>query len=135
MTESKATDNQVGGDHYKKLAMQPVEIAYLIGATPMWMNICKYITRDKYDMREDYAKAIHCVELEFELMEPRCKKYIAELVPFDHTDIKQFAAQFDNNEFVDKVLQDVFFGRYKSAAEAIAVNMAATVEFNTQHEG
>lgn len=61
---TKANDTQVGGDHYKKLAIQPVEyihannLSYLVG------NVIKYVTRYKEkNGAEDIKKAIHYCEL------------------------------------------------------------------------
>jgi hypothetical protein len=59
-----ANEIQVGGDHYKKLAIQPVEyihannLSYLVG------NVIKYVTRYKEkNGAEDIKKAIHYCEL------------------------------------------------------------------------
>ena len=61
-------DKQVGGDHYSKLAIQPVEyinknkLSYLQG------NVIKYVTRynDKNGV-EDLQKARHYIDLLIEL--------------------------------------------------------------------
>ncbi len=66
--EMRALDKQEGGDHYKKLAIQPVEficknkIGYAEG------NIIKYVTRwrDKNGV-EDLQKARHYIDLLIEL--------------------------------------------------------------------
>ena len=63
-------DKQVGGDHYSKLAIQPVEyinankLGYLAG------NVVKYITRykDKNGL-QDLQKAKHYVQMLIELEE------------------------------------------------------------------
>ena len=70
----KALDTQVGGDHYKNLAIQPVEyifknnIGYLEGC------VIKYVTRwkDKGGV-QDLEKAKHFLELLIELQE-QCPK-------------------------------------------------------------
>ena len=61
---STANEIQIGGDHYKKLAIQPVEyihannLSYLVG------NVVKYVTRHKdKNGAEDIKKAIHYCEL------------------------------------------------------------------------
>ena len=64
----KARDKQVGGDHYKHLAIQPSE--YIRANNIGWYegNAIKRITRHKdKNGREDIEKAIH--ELEFILEE------------------------------------------------------------------
>ena len=66
--EGGALREQVGGDHYSKLAIQPVEyinknkLSYLQG------NVIKYVTRykDKNGV-EDLQKAKHYIDLLIEL--------------------------------------------------------------------
>ena len=66
----KALKQQVGGDHYSKLAIQPVEyitknkLSYLQG------TIIKYVTRykDKGGV-EDLSKAMHSIKILIELEE------------------------------------------------------------------
>lgn len=75
----RALDMQVGGDHYKKLKIQPVEyivannIGYLEG------NVIKYITRwrDKGGVR-DLEKAKHYIEMLIELQNTKTKDALSE---------------------------------------------------------
>ena len=68
--EGSKLKEQVGGDHYSKLAIQPVEyitknkLSYLAG------NVIKYVTRykDKNGL-QDLQKAKHYVEILIELEE------------------------------------------------------------------
>jgi hypothetical protein len=64
-----ATEKQIGGDHYKNLAIQPMEYSYKNKLDPLQHTAIKYITRfrDKSG-RIDLEKAIHCIEMliEFE---------------------------------------------------------------------
>jgi CCR4-NOT transcriptional regulation complex NOT5 subunit len=126
-----ALEKQVGGDHYKKVEVQPIQIAYMLGCTPLWVKVCKYITREKEDKIEDFQKAIHCIELENEMIELRSNKYMAEMVRYEQEDIKKFAMQYEDGEFIDEVLQHVYFGHYKKAAEAICDKAG----FDIVHEG
>lgn len=130
-----ALEQQVGGSHYKDVEIQPVQIAYSIGATPLWLKVCKYITRDKENKVEDFGKAIHCAALENDLMELRCQKYIAELVPFEHMDIKAFAEQYEDSEFISEVLQKMYFGYYKTVSDLILERMKTDEDFNKAYEG
>jgi hypothetical protein len=59
---------QVGGDHYKKYKIQPVEYAMTNGLNYCQANAVKYITRyrDKGGI-EDLRKAIHNIEILIEL--------------------------------------------------------------------
>ena len=61
-----ASDNQVGGDHYKDMAIEPGEYAEAIGLSAMEAYAVKYISRKKDNKLEDYHKAIHCLQLKIE---------------------------------------------------------------------
>lgn len=70
--EGASLKSQVGGSHYKDMAIQPVEyieknnLSYLEGAA------IKYISRHrKKGGRQDLDKAIHCIELLRDLTYPR----------------------------------------------------------------
>jgi hypothetical protein len=60
------SDKQIGGDHYKKLDIQPWDVmqAWFPDSFPdyLLMNALKYICRNKTDKREDIAKAAHYLE-------------------------------------------------------------------------
>lgn len=60
----KALDRQIGGDHYKKYAIQPIEFISKNNLTYIQGNVLKYILRfnDK-NGKEDIAKAIHYLEM------------------------------------------------------------------------
>lgn len=59
-----AKNNQIGGNHYSKLAIQPMEYALKNNLNYAQSNAIKYITRykDKGGIH-DLHKAIHCIEL------------------------------------------------------------------------
>ena len=62
--EVKATDTQIGGDHYTKLAIQPMRYSMENGLDPLQHTIIKYVTRfrDKAGI-EDLEKAKHCIDM------------------------------------------------------------------------
>ena len=66
--EGGALKEQVGGDHYSKLAIQPVEYINANKLTYLQGNVLKYVTRYK-DMNgvEDLQKAKHYIDLLIEL--------------------------------------------------------------------
>lgn len=67
----KATEQQVGGDHYKSLAIQPMEYSIKNGLDPLQHTAIKYITRHKLkNGKEDILKAIHTLELILEMQYP-----------------------------------------------------------------
>lgn len=59
-----AKAKQIGGDHYSKLAIQPMEYSLANGLDPAQHTVIKYVTRfrDKNGV-EDLRKAIHTLEL------------------------------------------------------------------------
>ena len=67
--EVKATDTQVGGNHYTKLAIQPMQYSMKNGLDALQHTVIKYVTRfrDKNGI-EDLEKAKHCIDMliEFE---------------------------------------------------------------------
>lgn len=63
-----ALDVQIGGNHYKKGGMQPMELADKVGMLPSCFSIFKYVYRHKDKKgREDLNKALHCCCLKEEL--------------------------------------------------------------------
>jgi hypothetical protein len=59
-----ALDKQVGGSHYKDMAIQPIEYIHKNGLGFCEGNIVKYITRWKTKNGiEDLRKVIHYAEL------------------------------------------------------------------------
>jgi hypothetical protein len=61
---------QIGGRHYKQLAIQPVEYIHANGIGYFEGNVIKYVSRwrDKGGV-EDLRKALHYLELLIELEE------------------------------------------------------------------
>ena len=58
-------DTQVGGNHYTKMRIQPMEFSMANGLNPMQHTIIKYVTRVdlKGNGDEDIDKAIHTLQL------------------------------------------------------------------------
>lgn len=63
MTEENALDVQVGGNHYKKWAVQPVQIIVLDNLSFLHGCILKRLLRDKGDRKEDLQKVLHELNL------------------------------------------------------------------------
>jgi hypothetical protein len=61
-----ASNNQVGGGHYKDMAIEPGEYAEANNLSPLEFNVVKYVSRKKDNKLEDYRKAIHCLQLKIE---------------------------------------------------------------------
>lgn len=63
-----ALDVQVGGGHYKSLAIQPVEYIHKNGIPYLEGNVIKYVTRWRYKNGvEDLKKARHYLDLILEM--------------------------------------------------------------------
>lgn len=69
MTESiNALDVQIQGDHYKDMAIQPVEFIHANGIGYMEGNVIKYVSRwRKKNGIADLQKARHYIDLLIEL--------------------------------------------------------------------
>lgn len=62
-----ALDTQVGGDHYKNMAIQPVEFISKNNLSFLQGTAIKYITRYRQKGgRQDLEKAIHTIRLMIE---------------------------------------------------------------------
>ena len=66
--EGGALKDQVGGDHYSKLAIQPVTYINANGLSYLQGNVIKYVTRykDKNGL-QDLEKAKHYIDMLIEL--------------------------------------------------------------------
>lgn len=65
-TNIKASDRQVGGTHYKNMAIQPMEFCMMNKLDYATSNIIKYVIRqkgDKSQQSQDLRKAMHCIQL------------------------------------------------------------------------
>ena len=68
---SKPLDVQIGGDHYKSLAIQPAEYCQKNNLNMLESGVIKYVTRHKVKGGiEDLKKAIHCIQLILEIDYP-----------------------------------------------------------------
>lgn len=64
-------DRQVGGNHYKDMAIQPIEFSMKNGLNACQHSIIKYICRYKHkNGKEDLLKAKHFIDLLIQLEYP-----------------------------------------------------------------
>lgn len=62
--DAKASNRQIGGDHYKKLAIQPAEYCFRNNLNNLESEAISYITRSRFkNGSEDIKKAIHTLEM------------------------------------------------------------------------
>lgn len=60
----KATDKQIGGNHYKGFAIQPIVFATLNNLNPCQYSVLKYVCRYKgKNGKQDLEKALHFIDL------------------------------------------------------------------------
>lgn len=58
------SDRQVGGNHYKDMAIEPAEYCEKNKLTGLESSVIKYVSRHRFKNGiEDIEKAIHCLEL------------------------------------------------------------------------
>lgn len=93
MAIPKSLQVQVGGSHYKKYHIQPLEYAEKIGLNPMCFCAFKYVTRykDKHGA-EDLAKALHCLDIYEECGVAK------DNIRIDSDYLIDFLDQFDNDQ-------------------------------------
>jgi hypothetical protein len=63
-----AINEQVGGDHYKHMPIQPMEYSMKNNLNACQHTAVKYVTRYKVKGgKQDLLKAIHCIEMLIEM--------------------------------------------------------------------
>jgi hypothetical protein len=71
LKKNSAFNTQVGGGHYKELAIQPLEYCQKNRLNMAESGVVKYVTRHKFkNGKEDILKAIHLLEMLLELEYP-----------------------------------------------------------------
>lgn len=112
--EKSALDEQVGGDHYKKLEVQPVEFISAINANFFQGNVIKYVTRykDKNGIK-DLEKAKHYLELMKELKPQTDTKLYKDY-------IMAAVADYSTNNKLGDLEKDIILAiTYKDGEESI----------------
>lgn len=62
----KASEIQIGGEHYKKLKHSPLDFILANNLSYCLGQVVKYICRDKENKVQDLLKAKHYIDLELE---------------------------------------------------------------------
>lgn len=118
--EAKTTNAlsiEIGGNHYKSLKRQPIELIARLDVNFMQGNIIKYAVRYKFkNGLEDLQKALHYCDLAEQLSPYRFKRGL---------DIDYITSWLDDNsECLDRdlyfhIIYNVFFGFYDNAKSFI----------------
>ena len=62
--EELASDNQIGGDHYSRMVIQPIAYCELNGFDCLQQMVIKYVSRHKFkNGKQDIEKAIHTLQM------------------------------------------------------------------------
>ena len=111
--KQSALDFQQDGDHYKKLKMQPLELAYRVNGSPCFTKLAKYASRRKVDRLGDLKKAIHCIQLEKELSLLVDNRYQGIKVSdkFFHKTLRDFT----EDALLFSALYQMYYGEYDQA--------------------
>ena len=107
--DDKPLDVQIGGDHYKSMAIQPMEYSMANKLDACQHTIIKYVTRfrDKGGI-QDLEKAKHCIDLliHFE-RQSAALSFVDEAREFiDHADVEIASAIDDDSERMQAIGQN-----------------------------
>lgn len=117
-----ALNSQVAGDHYKKLRLQPIELAYLVGGTPCFCKLAKYASREKVDRNIDLKKALHCVRLEKEIYikyPALFKQNYTTKSPAELNSASAWISVFTEDPLLRKALLSILGGSYITAEDCV----------------
>lgn len=117
MTDKKASNawgEQVGGDHYKDLAIQPMEYSMANKLDPLQHTVIKYVTRFRNKAGiDDLKKAIHSIEMLIEHEEEANVKALIEHETNAAAESGHFEINYNNLNGGECLLSDEerdFFG-------------------------
>ena len=105
--DAPALSQQIGGDHYKKYAYQPVEFSVQAKLSFIQGSIVKYIVRyeDKNGL-EDIQKVIHYAELAKEL------RHVPKPKPYQLTYVHKFCTENKLSTLQNEVVRKTFNGDF-----------------------
>jgi len=127
-----AINSQIDGSHYTEMYLQPLELTYMIGATPAFCKLAKYGSRNKGDKLINLNKALHCIKYEQE-MQSRYANIMAEAYPFGFDLSKSELASklieiFTPNPELRSALKAMYNGEYERAIRYIEVMIESETE-------
>ena len=119
-----ALDTQIEGNHYKNVKIQPIELAYKLGASPAFCKLAKYLSRDKGDKKINLKKARHCIQLEKDLQGHNYydSSMSLALTYEDHNHsylIHIFSKQFTENSDFENALDNMLHCYYDLAVSCV----------------
>ena len=118
MEKKSALETQQGGNHYKTMKLQPVELGYKLGATPCFVKLAKYLTRNKNDKKENLEKAFHCICIEEDLVD--CIQFYYDSDNIGFLEYKDYMiGEFSDNIFIRNALSAMYDRNYKVAKQNV----------------
>lgn len=124
---NEVLNTQVGGDHYTKMKIQPTQLGYILNATPCFVKLAKYLTREKDDKMGNLEKALHVIMLEKELISSTSLYYcedngmgFREVGDDVNVNINNFSKQFSHSDIIYDALNNMSGGWYTEAAVAVS---------------
>ena len=118
MEKKSALETQQGGNHYKTMRLQPVELGYKLGATPCFVKLAKYLTRNKNDKKENLEKAFHCICIEEDLVD--CIQFYYDSDNIGFLEYKDYMiGEFSDNIFIRNALSAMYDRNYKVAKQNV----------------
>lgn len=122
MTIPDSLKKQVGGEHYKKYKVQPLEFAEHLALTPIVFCIFKYVCRykDKGKPIQDLKKALHCVDVFVE-----CGKEKSLCISIQK--LNDFVCQFDEKQS-EALTKVIFLQGEKSKANEVKLAIYSLLE-------
>lgn len=118
MASTMAIGKQVGGSHYKDLALQPVQMAHILGYGLLPHGL-KYV-RAKENLQEDIEKMLHYMQLEQEMVNgDPAMQAVRKASP---TQVKKLAIYLSQFPYLNQANAQEFFlawheRRYSQATE------------------
>jgi len=121
-------NRQVAGTHYLNITYQPVQLTFDVNGTCTFCKVAKYISREKDDMVEQINKAIHCVELEKDLLKPHTYYPKGRSGTWAATKcIENFSNQFVQREIFNIILMSMMVQNYELATQTL-LDLRSTYE-------
>lgn len=112
--EKDALKNQVGGEHYKEMNVQPIELIASLDLNFFQGNIVKYLSRRKGDDDiTDWQKALHYCELAIKL--DRKRNQLIETAIKD--EIRAYAKSNDLGFTKEFIIKSICLKRYRKTSK------------------
>ena len=115
MEEKNAINVQIGGDHYKKLPYQPIELAAKINLNGFQLFIIKYVTRYHNKAgKMDLEKAIHTAQLGETLTPKNFADHLAS------KEVNLFCKANKLSETISEIIEDTVYQRWTEIIDKVS---------------